>query len=181
MFSTRSLYHEKSHHTNYLTGFWASTGFMWAESCHMSLESIERCIKTRWDALACYSYDYYTHWNFLKSCGTYTPNGTERVKRQIGYPKRSSNHLVCYLLDRFTFDNLFNLSFLKFFSWCCNSTSPCLIKLKNFMRGFSKMSKHAQFVCSNKYNIYNFFDNDFDAVNSRIRYVQDREPTSWVI
>ena len=51
-----------------------------AESCQMSLESIKRCIKTRWDALACYYYDYYTHWDFLKPCGTYSPNGTERAK-----------------------------------------------------------------------------------------------------
>lgn len=54
-----------------------------SESCQMSLESIKRCIKTRWDALACYYYDYYTHWHFLKSCGTYMPNGTERVKFHI--------------------------------------------------------------------------------------------------
>ena len=33
----------------------------------------------------------------------------------------------------------------------------------------------------NKYNLSNILDNDFDALVSRISFVQDREPTSMYV
>ena len=36
-------------------------------------------------------------------------------------------------------------------------------------------------MCVNKYNVTNILDNDFDAIVSRISFIQDREPTSMYV
>ena len=36
-------------------------------------------------------------------------------------------------------------------------------------------------MCVNKYNLSNILDNDFDAIVSRISFIQDREPTSMYV
>ena len=36
-------------------------------------------------------------------------------------------------------------------------------------------------MCLNKYNLSNVLDNDFDAILSRISFIQDRKPTSMYV
>ena len=57
------------------------------------------------------------------------------LKKLLGYPKRTSNHFICYVLDKYTLEHLHNIELLKYYRWLCNSSSPCFAPYKEyFMR-----------------------------------------------
>ena len=50
-----------------------------------------------------------------------------------------------------------------------------------FFLNMSLYKKKIDEMFVNKYNLSNILDNDFDAIVSRISFVQDREPTTMYI
>ena len=68
---------------------------------------------------------------------------------------------------------------LKFLLWCSESSSPCFIMHTIY---FLKFSEYFKFISNNfwnEYDIMNLLDNDLDAIYSRIKFVQNREPSSF--
>lgn len=45
---------------------------------------------------------------------------------------------------------------------------------------YSNFKEYVDEFCYLKYNIVNILDNDVDAITSRLFYVQNHEPTSWL-
>ena len=43
---------------------------------------------------------------------------------------------------------------------------------------YSRFKKRLDDLCNAKYNIVNVLDNDIEAIESRIYFIQDREPYS---
>ena len=101
------------------------------------------------------------------------------LKRILGFPKRSSNHAICYLLDRLTFDHLINYRILKFYRWVYNCNSPCILINKIYFTSRSMLKCTIENTFSSLYDVDDVIDNDIDALRSRILYVQNREESSW--
>ena len=59
--------------------------------------------------------------------------------------------------------------------WIVKCRSPCFIHLKHYFLNFS--SFFTQYWAS-KYDVCDIFNNDFDALVSIIKFVQQREPSS---
>ena len=100
------------------------------------------------------------------------------VKRLMGLPKFYSNHHACALLGKLTFANLMNWRTVKFFIGLCKSESPCLTRLRTYISRFSNLYAAVRSLMFEKYSIVDIFDNDIDAVHSRICFMQAREPSS---
>ena len=103
------------------------------------------------------------------------------LKRIIGLPKRSSNHWVCYLLERMTFKHLLNFRMLKLYRWLSSCSSPCFAPNKMYFLNSSLLKNKLDNIFLPVYNIDDVINNDIDAVASRILYVQNREEASWNI
>ena len=101
------------------------------------------------------------------------------LKKIIGFPKWESNHYVCYLLEKLTFEHFLILKKLKFYRWLLNSRSPCLFVNHLYFKEMSYLKRSLDKVFNDKYQVDDLNANDFDALISRITYVQNREPSSW--
>ena len=101
------------------------------------------------------------------------------LKRIIGLSKRDSNHYACFLLDQFTFEHLRNYRSLKFFRWLYNCESPCIATTRIYWTNSSKLKQRLDHLFLDKYDIEDVIHNDMDAMISRMKYVQYREPSSW--
>ena len=103
------------------------------------------------------------------------------LKRILGLSKRDSNHYACYLLDQFTFQHLRNFRMLKYYRLLKSCTSPCIVANKHFLVNNSMLKYRLDKLFFDEYQIEDINDNDIDAIMSRIKYVQFREPNSWQI
>ena len=101
------------------------------------------------------------------------------LKRIIGLSKRDSNHYACFLLDQLTFEHLRNYRSLKFYRWLYNCKSPCIVATRIYWINCSRLKQRLDHVFLDKYDIDDVIHNDMDAVMSRMKYVQNREPSSW--
>ena len=101
------------------------------------------------------------------------------LKRILGLSKRDSNHYVCYLLDQLTFEHLRNLRMLKYYRWLRNCSSPCIVPNRHYFINNSLLKRQIDSIFLEKYEMYDAYDNDIDAVISRMKYIQFREPSSW--
>ena len=101
------------------------------------------------------------------------------LKRILGLSKRDSNHYVCYLLDQLTFEHLRNLRMLKYYRWLRDCTSPCIVPNRHYFIDNSLLKRQIDSIFLEKYEMYDAYDNDMDAVMARMKYIQFREPSSW--
>ena len=97
------------------------------------------------------------------------------IKKLIGVSYHESNHYSCQEAQTFTFEHYINSMKVNFFFRLY--MFPC-----NFMKKiFGDLSVSSVFfneVCElvkRKYDISDLMDNDKDAVNSRISYIQNHE------
>ena len=100
------------------------------------------------------------------------------LKKLLGLPKYFSNHIACNVLDVLTFEHLMNLNIFNFCRFLSKCDSPCFSAHKSYFMYFSCMRRAVDEISSFKYNIGNVLDNDWDAVKSRIRFVQSNEDSS---
>ena len=103
------------------------------------------------------------------------------LKKLLYIPKYFSNHYVCDALNLLTFDHFMNLKLLKFYFWLYNCESPCFCHHKCYFLKFSNIKKSIDKIGYKEYNVANIFDNDIDAIVSRMFYIQNMEPSSWFL
>ena len=103
------------------------------------------------------------------------------LKRILGFPKWESNHYACYILNQLTFEHLMVLKKLKFYRWLTQCSSPCFIINKHYFLNNSLLKSKLDDIFYEKYQVSNFIENDFDALVSRLFFVQIRENSSWNI
>lgn len=91
---------------------------------------------------------------------------------------RESNHMVCEISRLFTFEHFVNFSqisaIMRVFK---NKMCPFLSKMSFFLKINSAYINRARILMSSKYGVHNLFDNDIDAIRSRMLFIQSREPT----
>jgi len=102
-------------------------------------------------------------------------------KKLIGLPKRFSNHLVCNELGVLTFEHLTNWKRIRFLFWLNSCTSPCFSSLKIYFMRFSNVKRVVDSISFRLYGISNILDNEYDAIISRIFFVQNTEPSSLFV
>ena len=103
------------------------------------------------------------------------------LKKILGFPIFYSNHFTCSVLNAFTFEHYINLKCIRFLFWLIINEGPCFILHKCYFLNMSLYKKKIHEMCVNKYDLSNILDNDFDAIVSRISFIQDREPTSMYV
>ena len=93
------------------------------------------------------------------------------IKRILKVGKRSSSHWACNFLNMPTFIHLANKRLFKFFCNMFHNNSPCTYHIINRLR-YSSFAKYTYATARETYQIVDLLDNDFQAVCSRIEYVQ---------
>ena len=74
---------------------------------------------------------------------------------------------------------MMNLQVLQTYNSMRRRESPCLVGLMLYFGKFSFIKRCIDNIFVRKYQIADFEDNDFDAIVSRLFYVQDREDATW--
>lgn len=98
------------------------------------------------------------------------------IKQILGKSKIYGNHDACEEAGLPTLKHLINWKMISFAFNLMNSKSPCLLNYKSYLITDSKIFKEVKNIFCQVYSLQNVFDNDFDAVISRISFVQAREP-----
>jgi hypothetical protein len=99
------------------------------------------------------------------------------IKKIVKVPYYYSNHHVCNSLKILTFDHYINWIQIRFTHRVINSQNHLFLKLQDFFRLGSELSKHTNGILQN-YNVGNLCDNDIDSIKARIFFVQANEPSS---
>ena len=97
------------------------------------------------------------------------------VKKLLNLSMHESNHYACQESNLLTFTHLVNK--MKIEAAVRFMIKPCnfIKKLKHFLKISSVLIKEVSDILNDTYDIYSLFDNDADAVLSRIQFVQNRE------
>ena len=103
------------------------------------------------------------------------------LKKMLFMPKFYSNHYACSFLNTLTCEHFLNLKILRYFYWLNTCEGPCFLKHKIYFSKFSFLSRLINERFFEVYNVRSVLDNDFDALYSRICFVQRNEPSSWSI
>ena len=91
-----------------------------------------------------------------------------------------SNHYACQEAQLFTFENMLNNIKIQFALRICSFTCSLIQKLKNYLILSSVLLNEVRSLSLNKYGIGDIFDNDKEAVKSRVVFVQIHEiPMRW--
>lgn len=103
------------------------------------------------------------------------------LKKILGIPRYFSNHYACEILNMMTFEHFVNFKILKFYFLLNKCNSPCFTQLKIYFMRMSNFREEVEEMAYLKYNLRDILGNDFDAIVSRIYFVQRNEPTSWFL
>ena len=97
------------------------------------------------------------------------------VKKLLNLSMHESNHYACQESNLLTFKHLLNK--MKIDAAVRFMLKPCnfIKNLAHFLKISSVMIKEVTGVLNNTYDIDSLFDNDTDAILSRIRFVQNSE------
>ena len=118
--------------------------------------------------------NFYKNLNFKQISMSYHAS----LKKILRLPKFYSNHFVCSVFNAFTFENLLNFRQTLFLFWLRKCTSPCFYHHKFYFLSNSYFVQRIFKLWYDKYSVINILENDFEALVSRIFYVQFREPSS---
>ena len=97
------------------------------------------------------------------------------IKRLLGFPKWERNHFSCAIIDRFVFKHFAIFKATRYLFWLRDCTSPCFVTHKTYMTKFSLYYEHLNITFQNDYNVPYVLENDFSALVSRLKYVQNSE------
>ena len=97
------------------------------------------------------------------------------IKKLLNLSYHESNHYACQEASLLTFENLINKNIIT--STYRISTKPCSFigKAMDFLCTSSFLLKEVKNILTEKYDIDDIFDNDIDAIVSRVLFVQNRE------
>ena len=97
------------------------------------------------------------------------------IKKLLNLSSHESNHYACQESNLFTFPHFINKmkinAAFRFISKLCNF----IRKIGHFMKVSSVLVKEVLSILKENYDVESLFDNDFDAIASRITYVQNHE------
>ena len=96
----------------------------------------------------------------------------------IKKPPFYGNHAACNTVGLFTFRHFVNKMIIVNAFNLLSTRSYCFTLHKMYFRYFSIMFRNIRGIFYDMYDIYNVFENDLDAVLSRIKFVEDREERS---
>lgn len=130
----------------------------------------------------CMSFYSSTNWYSLENCkksfNTLATLYHKHIKKIYKVNKYHSNHIICKEANILTFKHFISTKILNFVINLVNGKNNCLKQLKYyFMNDAITINKFKKYFEEN-YNISNIFENDLDALHSRIQYVEKNEPTS---
>ena len=97
------------------------------------------------------------------------------IKKILGMSYRESNHYACQEAGVFTFENLINDIKIQFMLRLFLKPCKFIEKLWPYLLISSVLFDEMDTILKGKYNIWDIFDNDKDAVRSRIMFVQNHE------
>ena len=121
---------------------------------------------------------FYSSELYLSSCkslGCFQLDGLwyhTALMRILGVPKYFSNHVTYSALNVFTFENFINMQILSFILWLRKCTGPCFISNKHYFFNLSTWLSYLNALWLQKHNVVDVFNNDFQALISRICFVQ---------
>ena len=97
------------------------------------------------------------------------------VKKLIGVSMHESNHFACQETNLLMFGHLMNK--LKISAYNRFLTRPCKIvqKADAFLRVSSVLAESVREILRKEYDVLSFYDNDINAIYSRIQYKQNHE------
>ena len=97
------------------------------------------------------------------------------IKKLLGVSMRESNHFACQETNLLMFNHLMNK--LRISAFYRFMMKPCYMvkKASTFLRVSSVMAESVRRILCEDYDITSLFDNDIDAVFSRIQYMQNHE------
>jgi hypothetical protein len=113
--------------------------------------------------------------NEIKS---FSVNYHKAVKRIARVPNRYSNHDICDQTGLLLFKHLLNFRMVSYLFQIRNSKSECLTPYIHHLTHYSSMAVNVKNIFANLYGISDIFDNDIEAIYSRINFVQQREERS---
>ena len=99
------------------------------------------------------------------------------LRKILGIPKYFSNHFNFDIFNAFNFEHFINFKCIKFLFWLVKCRSPCLAVHRYYFHNFILLNSFIDYVFR-KYEIVNIFENDSDAIHSKLLYVQNRVPCS---
>jgi hypothetical protein len=97
------------------------------------------------------------------------------IKRILKISYRESNHTACELIDCLVFKHFINSKIFSFAFQIVNSKSECIAPHKEYLLNCSELFRDVERIALTEYGIENVFENDLDAIRSRIKFLQDRE------
>ena len=102
-------------------------------------------------------------------------NYHKAIKRMQNLSYRESNHVACEALNMLTFKHLINKKMISFAFQVLRSRSLCLFSHIPYLKYYSQFISKVKSKAYKDYGIEELFENDMDAIKSRIYYVQCRE------
>ncbi len=100
------------------------------------------------------------------------------IKKVMKVPIHTSNHLICEKTGFFVFKHLINWKMISFFFKLIRTESKCFLPHICHFLSYSELIRNVKEIFFDDYNIINVFENDIDAIRSRIEFVQSREERS---
>ena len=97
------------------------------------------------------------------------------IKKSCSLPMRHSNHDVCDSLNMLTFDHYINWLMIRLAFRAMKFDNALLLNLKSFFLEKSVFIDNVRKI-GRDYDIGDIFQNDIDAIKSRLFYVQRNEP-----
>ena len=132
----------------------------------------------------CLSFYSATNWYNLDNCKTaFKTLQTlyhKHIKRILRVNKRYSNHIACKEANIHTFPHLINIKVMNHMRKFVFSNNSCCKQLKYYFQFNSIIVKMFIDKFEREYGISDIFNNDLDALHSRVKFTEDREPiSSW--
>ena len=97
------------------------------------------------------------------------------IKKLLNLSSHESNHFACQEGNLFTFPHFINK--IKISAALRFMIKPCAFieKIRHFIYISSVMMNEVHDILKEVYDVYSLLDNDFDAILSRIQFIQNRE------
>ena len=100
------------------------------------------------------------------------------IKKMLGLPWRFSNHIACEVAGLPIFNHFINKRILCFLFNMIQTTSPCILPLRDYFMYDSHLVKSLSLIFNESYSVNNILNNNQLALKSRIDFVQRHEPHS---
>ena len=151
-------------------------------SIYRKFHSVDRNILRFLFESHCMSFYGSELWDNMEHCSTkfksLSINYHKCIKKLMNKKWYSSNHVACEEANLLIFKHFVNYKLLSFCFNLIDSKSACIKPFHSYFYFKSFIVKRVQFLFRTMYDVNNIFNNDIDALRSRISFIQGREPRS---